>query len=51
MLHIPIRLNRENKLKNMSILINGTDHAKSGYGYGYGYGKSKKKSWFKFPPN
>lgn len=49
MLHIPEKLNRENKLPNMAILINGSDHSKGayGYGYGYGYGKKKKIPWFK----
>lgn len=49
MLHIPDRLHKEAKLKNMAILINGSDHSKGayGYGYGYGYGIKKKKSWYK----
>lgn len=49
MLHIPDKLNRENKLPNMAILINGSDHSKGAYGYGYGYGYGKKKStpWYK----
>jgi capsular exopolysaccharide synthesis family protein len=48
MLHIPENLNKQKKLKNMSFLINGSDHAKStyGYGYSYSYGKESKKSWF-----
>ena len=50
MLHIPEKLYKENKLHNMSILINGSDHDKGayGYGYGYGYGKIEKKPWYKF---
>ena len=49
MLHIPERLHIENKLENMAILINGSDHSKGayGYGYGYGYGNKKKKPWYK----
>ncbi len=48
MLHIPEKLHSENKLQNMAILINGSDHSKGayGYGYGYGYGEVKKKSFF-----
>jgi len=42
-LHIPDTLNKNSKLKNMAILINGTDQNKSAYGYGYGYGKVEKK--------
>ena len=47
MLHIPEKLHKENKLQNMAILINGSDHSKGayGYGYGYGYGELKKKSF------
>lgn len=48
MLHIPEKLHRENKLKNMAFLINGSDDAKGAYGYGYGYGSKKKKSWYDF---
>ena len=33
---------KENKLNNMSVLLNGTD-GKSTYGYGYGYGKMTEK--------
>lgn len=49
MLHIPEKLHKENKLPNMAILINGSDHSKGayGYGYGYGYGNKKKIPWFK----
>jgi capsular exopolysaccharide synthesis family protein len=46
MLHIPEKLNRENKLPNMAILINGLDVKRGGYGYGYGYGSQKKKKWY-----
>jgi len=47
MLHIPEKLNIEKKLKNMSILINGTNNNKGAYGYGYGYGNKKKKlPWY-----
>ncbi len=41
MLEIPEGLYKENKLPNMSILLNDTDSTK-GYGYGYGYGKTMK---------
>ncbi len=41
MLEIPEGLYRENKLPNMSILLNDTDSTK-GYGYGYGYGTTMK---------
>lgn len=49
MLHIPEKLHKENKLPNMAVLINGSDHSKGayGYGYGYGYGNEKKKPWYK----
>ena len=49
MLHIPGKLYIENKLPNMAILINGSDHEKGayGYGYGYGYGHKKKLPWYK----
>ena len=49
MLHIPEKLNKENKLPNMAFLINGSDHSKGayGYGYGYGYGNKLKKPWYK----
>lgn len=38
MLNIPLNLYKENKLPNMSLLLNDTDYSK-GYGYGYGYGQ------------
>ncbi len=48
MLHIPEKLNKENKLPNMAFLLNGTDHSRGAYGYGYGYGSdSIKKPWYK----
>src|SRR5690606_8160871 len=51
MLELPQKLYAENKLPNMSILLNDTD-AKKGYGYGYGYGygdavEVKKKPFWK----
>jgi capsular exopolysaccharide synthesis family protein len=49
-LHIPEKLARENRLKNMLILINGSDHSRGAYGYGYGYGygdRAQKKSWYR----
>ena len=40
MLNIAETLYKENKLPNMSLLLNDTDSTKGyGYGYGYGYGK------------
>ena len=47
MLHIPERMKKEEKLPNMALLINGTDHSKGAYGYGYGYGNEKKLPWYK----
>lgn len=47
MLHIPDKLHKENKLKNMAMLINGSDNRMGAYGYGYGYGNEKEKSWYK----
>ncbi|WP_264559535.1 GumC family protein [Flavobacterium sp. N2270] len=48
MLELPQKLYSENKLPNMSILLNDTN-GKKGYGYGYGYGyeaeSESKKSW------
>jgi capsular exopolysaccharide synthesis family protein len=48
MLHIPYKLNREQKLPNMALLLNGTDHSPGAYGYGYGYryGGNAKKNWY-----
>ena len=37
LLHVPQTLYKENKLTNMSVVLNGTQSEK-GYGYGYGYG-------------
>lgn len=47
-LHIADKLNKEKKLPNMAILINGSDHSKGayGYGYGYGYGNDTDKPWY-----
>jgi len=46
MLQIPQKLKAEDKLPNMAILINGSDHSKGAYGYGYGYGNIKKSPWY-----
>ena len=53
LLNIPESLHEEGKLKNMTILLNCSDHkSNNGYGYTYGYGddisylSSTKKSWF-----
>ncbi len=51
LLEFPQILHRDQRLPNMSILINDVDAEKGygySYGYGYGYGYSEKKtSWFK----
>lgn len=47
-LHVAQTLYDENRLPNMTILLNGTKK-KSGYGYGYGYGANPvKKKWYLF---
>jgi capsular exopolysaccharide synthesis family protein len=47
-LELAQRMYTENRLPNMTILLNGVDH-KKGYGYGYGYGAHpKKKKWWTF---
>ena len=53
LLNIPENLYDEGKLKNMTLLLNCSDHKRSsGYGYTYGYGEGNsymtksKKSWF-----
>lgn len=40
---------KNNRFKNLALLINSVDIKKAGYGYGYGYNndKSKKRSWWK----
>ena len=40
LLHIPNKMNSENKLPNMAMLLNGTIHSSDSYGYGYGYGST-----------
>ncbi len=50
MLELPEKLYKENRLPNMSLLLNDTV-IKSGYGYGYGYGYgqvAERKPWYKF---
>lgn len=37
-------LYRDNKLCNMSLILNGVDPSRRGYGYGYGYGYGKRKN-------
>ncbi|UMB60804.1 polysaccharide biosynthesis tyrosine autokinase [Lutibacter sp. A80] len=48
LLKIPKKLNKEKRLPNMALVMNGAD-PKQGYGYGYGYGygedDSKKSIW------
>ena len=47
MLAIPRDLYKENRLKNMTMVVNDVDFTK-GYGYGYGYGENhNNQSWFK----
>jgi capsular exopolysaccharide synthesis family protein len=49
LLSIPETLYNEKKIKNMAVLLNGTDQNKGyGYGYGYGYGNGfeKEKKWY-----
>ena len=45
MLAIPKDLYRENRLKNMAMVINDVDFSK-GYGYGYGYGDNHNSGGF-----
>lgn len=49
LLHFPKILYKENKLNNMSLVLNDTSFNKSyGYGYGYGYGiQVEEKPWYK----
>ncbi len=50
MLSIPQRLYSENKLPNMSMLLNDTDLKKGygyGYGHGYGYEKAGLSNWYR----
>ena len=49
MLAIPRDLYKENRLKNMTMVVNDVDFTKGyGYGYGYGYGENhNNQSWFK----
>lgn len=48
--HVAQPLYDENRLPNMTMLLNGTKTGKKGYGYGYGYGygnsPGKKKKWY-----
>lgn len=47
MLAIPKDLYRENRLKNMAMVINDVDFSKGyGYGYGYGYGENHNSGGF-----
>ncbi|AOW20087.1 GumC family protein [Urechidicola croceus] len=47
MLKIPHNLNSENKLKNLTLLVNGIRTKNNNYGYGYGYGVNAEKKWYK----
>lgn len=50
------KIYRQDKLKNMSVILNAVDYRRSGYGYygygsygyGYGYGNEKKKKKLRF---
>lgn len=48
------KLYNQNKLRNMSVILNAVDYKRSGYGYygygayGYGYGNEKKKRKIRF---
>ncbi|WP_370391184.1 GumC family protein [uncultured Winogradskyella sp.] len=50
--HVAQPLYDQNRLPNMTLLLNGTKTGKKGYGYGYGYGygnsPGKKKKWYQF---
>lgn len=54
--HVALPLYKDNRLPNMTLLLNGVSLGKKGYGgygsygYGYGYGNSpsKNKKWYKF---
>ena len=49
-LHIPEKLAKEKRLKNLLTVINGSDHSMGAYGYGYGYGygnNTVNKPWYK----
>ncbi len=47
MLKVPYTLNRDKKLNNMAVLINGIKQVNNNYGYGYGYGSETNKPWYK----
>lgn len=52
LLHVAESLFNENKLRNMGLVINGSDNDKGNkygysYGYGYTYGEDEKKPWWK----
>lgn len=45
MLKVPFTLNRDDKLSNMALLINGIKQVNNNYGYGYG--NVSNKPWYK----
>lgn len=45
LLHVR-EIQKEGKISNMAIVLNGVKQNKSGYGYGYGYNAQKKKKFF-----
>ncbi len=50
LLHVPETFYNQQKLPNMSLVLNATEVIKKGYGYGYGYGygaDTEVKPWYK----
>jgi len=45
LLHIPVNLFNEEKLKNMTVLLNCSDYKRNSYGYGYSYGYGGDESY------
>jgi Mrp family chromosome partitioning ATPase len=50
LVHVAQTLYDEQRLPNMTLLLNSVKINKKGYGYGYGYGNNpnKKKKWYNF---
>ncbi|WP_299128717.1 tyrosine-protein kinase family protein [uncultured Winogradskyella sp.] len=51
--HVAQPLYNENRIPNMTMLLNGVKKGRKGYGYGYGYGAdpAQKKKWYNFFSN
>jgi capsular exopolysaccharide synthesis family protein len=47
MLKVPFTLDRDKKLNNIAMLLNGIKQSNNNYGYGYGYGSDLNKPWYK----